>query len=108
MLVYKLLGLTRIIKILNRLNSTLILNRCLFNLKIQIMKSLKMNLKKSAMLFGIAGMFAGAVACNAPQSNEGETTDPATEDEMYEEPMPSDDTTSAVDTTLTDTLDGGF
>lgn len=62
------------------------------------------------MLFGIAGMFAGAVACNAPQNNEAEEADPGMNNEnMYEEPMPSDDTTSAVDTTLTDTLDNsGF
>ncbi|QEC52726.1 hypothetical protein [Anseongella ginsenosidimutans] len=74
------------------------------------MKLSKMSIKKSMALFGIAGMFAGAVACNSPQNdsqNDSEELDPGTEN-MYEEPMPSDDTTSAVDTTLTDTLDNGF
>ncbi|HEY9561403.1 MAG TPA: hypothetical protein VIR29_11525 [Anseongella sp.] len=73
------------------------------------MKLSKMSVKKSAMLLGMAGMFAAAVACNSPQNNESQEADPGMEDNMYEEPMPSDDTTSAVDTTLTDTLDNsGF
>ena len=72
------------------------------------MKLTKMSIKKSVALFGMAGMFAGAVACNSPQNqNDSEEVDPGT-DNMYEEPMPNDDTTSAVDTTLTDTLDSGF
>src|SRR3546814_16237942 len=69
------------------------------------MKLSKMSVKKSAMLLGMAGMFAAAVACNSPKNNERQEADPGMEDNMYEEPMPYDDITSAVDTTLTDTLD---
>jgi len=77
-------------------------------LKIKVMKLPKMSIKKTMALIGTAGVFAGAVACNSPQNqNESQDMDPGT-DNMYEEPMPSDDTTSAIDTTMTDTLDGGF
>lgn len=72
------------------------------------MKRSKMSIKKAIALFGTAGLFAGAMACNSPQNqNDTQDMDPGT-DNMYEEPMPSHDTTSAVDTTLTDTLDSGF
>lgn len=65
----------------------------------------KMSIKRSLMLLGIAGTFAFATACNAPQSNETEEVDPGTEN-MYEDPMPAEDTTSAMDTTAVDTATG--
>lgn len=73
------------------------------------MKSLKMShkIRKNLLFLSVMGMFAGAVACNNPSSQQREETDPMGEDNMYEEPLPAD-TTSAVDTTLNDTLDTEF